>query len=35
MDNEIDQSQEASLLGVANFANSFFSAMPVAGGFSR
>ncbi len=32
---EIDKSQELLFVGVANFTNSFFSAMPVTGGFSR
>lgn len=31
----IDQSQELTYIGVANFLGSFFSAMPITGGFSR
>jgi solute carrier family 26 (sodium-independent sulfate anion transporter), member 11 len=31
----IDQSQELTFIGVANFLGSFFSAMPITGGFSR
>lgn len=31
----IDQSQELTYIGVANFLGSFFSVMPITGGFSR
>lgn len=31
----IDQSQELTYIGVVNFLGSFFSAMPITGGFSR
>jgi sodium-independent sulfate anion transporter 11 len=31
----IDESQEILFIGVSNFVGSFFSAMPVIGGFSR